>query len=135
MSNKLLAGLVVGATFLAASLTSPVEARNNDMQNLLNAQAMQAYQQNLYNQQYGYGYGYGLGSGIGAPGIDPNDPLAFQKAQYRQWLSTQGGNRGYTNQGFMNSQFYNPNYRNHHNWNRGNNKGFYNGRIYPMYRH
>jgi hypothetical protein len=127
MSNKLLAGLVVGATFLAASLTSPVQARNNDLQNLLNAQAMQAYQQNLLNQQYnqyGYGYGYGLGSGIGAPGIDPNDPLAFQKAQYRQWLSTQGGNRAYSNQGFMNSQFY-RNYHGGNNWNRGLHRGWY----------
>lgn len=121
MSNKLLAGFLVGATFLAASLTSPVQARNNDWQNYMNAQAMQAYQQNLANQQYGYGYGYGLGSGIGAPGIDPNDPMAFQKAQYRQWLSTQGGNRGYTNQGFMNSQFYRPN----NGWNHG-----FNARMY-----
>ncbi|HEY9731894.1 MAG TPA: hypothetical protein V6C89_08280 [Drouetiella sp.] len=124
MSNKLLAGLVVGATFLAASLTSPVQARDNDYQRMLNAQAMQAYQQNVLNQQYGYGYGYGLGNGIGAPGIDPNDPLAFQKAQYRQWLSTQGGNRMYSNQGFMNSQFYRPN----NGWHG------YNGRMY-MHRH
>jgi len=150
MSNKLLAGLLVGATFLAASLNSPAQAKNNDLQNLLNAQAMQAYQQNLLNQQYGYGYGYGYGqgSGIGAPGIDPNDPLAFQKAQYRQWLATQGGNRAYSNQGFMNSQFYRPNYRQNHNWNgRGNGyysgsngyynggSGYYNGRLYTTMPH
>lgn len=117
MSNKLLAGLIAGATLLATGLTAPAQAKNNDYQNWLNAQAMQAYQQNLINQQYnnayGYGYGYGLGSGIGAPGIDPNDPLAFQKAQYRQWLATQG-NRGYSNQGFMNSAFYQN--RNNRNW-------------------
>ena len=134
MSNKLLAGLLVGATLLATGLSAPAQAKNNDYQNLLNAQAMQAYQQNLanqqYNNQYGYGYGYGLGSGIGAPGIDPNDPLAFQKAQYRQWLFTQGGNHGYTNQGFMNSRFYQPNYNHGRNWN--NNRGFWNGRSYTQ---
>ncbi|MBS1955555.1 MAG: hypothetical protein JST89_15340 [Cyanobacteria bacterium SZAS-4] len=138
MSNKLLAGLLVGATLLATGLSAPAEAKNNDYQNLLNAQAMQAYQQNLANQQYnqyGYGYGYGLGSGIGAPGIDPNDPQAFQKAQYRQWLSTQGGNRGYTNQGFMNSHFYQPrpNYNRGRGW--GNNNGLWNGRIYTQRHH
>ncbi|HEY9676989.1 MAG TPA: hypothetical protein V6C76_03230 [Drouetiella sp.] len=102
MSNKLLAGLLVGATFLATSLNAPVEARNNNYQNMLNAEAMQMYQQNLMNQQYGYGsYGYGL-----PPGISPNDPLAFQKAQYYQWLSTQGGNAGYSHQGFINSPYY-----------------------------
>lgn len=135
MSNKLLAGLLVGATLLATGLSAPAQARNNDYQNLLNAQAMQAYQQNLrnqqYNNQYGYGYGYGLGSGIGAPGIDPNDPQAFQKAQYRQWLSTQGGNRGYSNQGFMNSHFYQPSYNRGRGW--GNNNGYRNGRIYTQH--
>ena len=136
MRNRLLAGLLVGATSLAAGLSSPVQAKNNDYQNLLNAQAMQAYQQNLANQQYnnpyGYGYGYGLGSGIGAPGIDPNDPQAFQKAQYRQWLSTQGGNRAYSNQGFMNSHFYQqPN--NNRRWNNNNGRNW-NGRMYTNHR-
>jgi hypothetical protein len=132
MSNKLLAGFLVGATFLATSLTAPAQARNNDYQNLLNQEAMQMYQQNLLNQQYasaqygaqngaqqcGYGqYGYGqydLGSGIGAPGIDPSDPNAWQESQYRGWLQKQGGNMGYANHGLTNSQF-NP--VNNNGWN------------------
>ncbi len=138
MSNKLLAGLLVGATFLATSLTAPAQARNNDYQNLLNQEAMQMYQQNLLNQQYAagqygtqYGYGQygGLGSGIGAPGINPNDPNAFKEAQYRQWLQTQG-NTGYANQGFSNSQFNQSN----HSFNPVNNNGW-NGQLYRMNNH
>jgi hypothetical protein len=122
MSNKLLAGLLVGATFLATSLTTPALA-NNNYQNLLNAEAMQAYTQNMANQQYGYGYGYG--NGIGAPGINPNDPNAFREAQYQQWLQTQGGNAGYANHGFVNSAI-NPNGGHYNNG--------WNNRAYRMHR-
>jgi hypothetical protein len=101
MTNKLLAGLLVGATFLATSLTTPALA--NNYQNLLNIEAMQAYQQNLANQQCGYGYGYG--NGIGAPGINPYDPNAFREAQIQQWAQTQGGNAGYANHGWTNRGF------------------------------
>jgi hypothetical protein len=137
MSNKLLAGLLVGATFLATGLSAPAQARNNDYQNLLNREAMQMYQQNLLNQQYAagqygaqYGYGQygGLGSGIGAPGIDPNDPNAWKESQYRGWLQQQGG-MGYANNGLTNSQFY-PNHSvmpvNYGGWN---------GQAYRMNNH
>lgn len=87
MNTKLIAGLLIGATALAAALSAPAEARRH------NNNWNQFYGQNPYYGNAYYG-GYRFYQ-PGAYGLNQNDPNYFRQAQQAQWQESQGGRANY----------------------------------------
>lgn len=85
MNTKIIAGFLIGATALAASLSAPADARRH------HGNWNQFYGQNAY---FANPYG-NRGYQRGAYGLNQNNPSYFRQAQQAQWAQSQGGGNGF----------------------------------------
>lgn len=84
MNTKTIAALLIGAMALAASFSTPAEARHHHR-----------YGNQFYGNSWNGNYGaYGRGNGFhqaGAFGLNQNNPNYFRQAQQAQWAQAHGG--------------------------------------------